>query len=502
MLSAGQLQDTIRYCQCLINCGQHHRATQHLKESHHLSACPSLRYLLATCYAEQKAWEEVLELLRVPTGVSGQSTLDQNPPDSDMLGDVSSGIQVLMGRAHEALGNIADATSCYKQAVTTDVFCAEALERLYELHALTAEDEVKLLDTLLYKDQCHCTEEKQLVMYLYQSKCHHRQVTPDCTTSDPLYPLSASVDMLCSQAGHMLQSRRLDQCHAITSKVLLREPLHPHAVLLHVACCVSKGLAKELYSLGHELVQLCPSSELTWYTVGCYYLTTKKHIEARRYLVKTLTHSPHFSPAHIAFGTSFAQEGEHDQAIAAFSNAARYLQGSHVALLYLSREYFVSGSTTVAFSFLKNALAVSCNDPFVLYEAGVALAITGYTGYMAKAEHFFTQAIALLRSSDHHGTLSYWEPLYNSLGYVLRKQGKYGPALDAHMLALQVDPLQPLTCTCIAFVYLLLEEFQSCIQYCQRSLLLKREDQFTVEVMQLAVDQLTTCVLESGSSLS
>ena len=491
LLSSGELQDTVRYCSYLVTSGQHQRAARHLEESSHLNVSSTVRYLLATCHAEKKAWEEVIAALQQ---VGGARVDAEENKECQMIGDVTSAAQVLLGRAYEALGSISEAVHCYRQALMIDIFCVEALEQLYELQALSAEDEGSLLSAIS-KDQCS-VEEEQLVKYLYQSKLRHSQMKPDPKPSDPLYPLAASVDMRCGKADQMLHTRMVDQCYSVTNSVLLREPLHPHAVLLHVACCVSKGCSKELYSLSHDLVQTFPGTALAWYTVGCYYLATNKHVEARRYLVKALTFSPHFSPAHIAFGTTFAREGEHDQAIAAFSNAARCLQGSHLPLLYLGKEYFISGSTTIACSFLKNALKIASSDPLVLHEVGVVLASTGY---LTKAEKYFYQAIGLLRSCDPHCTSPFWEPLYNNLGHVLRKQGKYGPAMDAHMRALQVDPMQPLTFTAIAFVYLLQEEYQSALEFCQRSLLLKREDQFTVELMQLAVDSLASNALEPTS---
>ena len=88
--------------------------------------------------------------------------------ECQMIGDVTSAAQVLLGRAYEALGSISEAVHCYRQALMIDIFCVEALEQLYELQALSAEDEGSLLSAIS-KDQCS-VEEEQLVKYLYQSK--------------------------------------------------------------------------------------------------------------------------------------------------------------------------------------------------------------------------------------------------------------------------------------------------------------------------------------------
>lgn len=486
LLSSGEVDDTVRYCSYLIASGQHQRAARHLRDSAHLDHSAGIRYLLAVCLAESKAWDEVITLLQQHS--SQRKEADEESVTSQLLGNVESAAHVLQGTAYEALGSISDAVNCYRRALISDVFCVEALERVYALQALSAEEEKSFLSVLPYGKQCS-VEEEHMVKYLYQSKLHHEQLKFSPGPYDPLSPLAASVDVLCSRADHFLKSLKVEQCYAATSSLLLREPLHPHATLLHIACCVNKGSAKELYSLGHKLVHTLPGSPLAWYTVGCYYLSTNRHVEARRYLVKALTFSPLFSPAHVAFGTSFAMEGEHDQAIAAFSNAARCMPGSPLPLLCLGKEYFVSGSLTVACSFLKNSLALAPSDPVILQEVGVVLAITGYC---SKAEKYLSHAVAILRSVDPRGTLPIWEPISNNLGHVLRKQGKLKLALDAHNQALQVDPCQPNTLTAIAFVHLLQEEYDSAVEFCQRSLLLRREDQFTVEVMQIAVNQLAS----------
>ena len=475
--------------------GQHQRASRHLKASPYLERCAGIRYLLAVCLAENKAWDEVIALLKHRSSQESGKEGEEESVTSQLLGDVDSAAYVLQGTAYEALGSVSEAVNCYRQALISDVFCVEALERIYSLQPLSSGEEEALMAALPYGKQCS-VEEEHMVKYLYQTKLHHSHPSPDPSPRDPLFPLVASVDVQSSKADHLLKCLKVEQCYAATSSLLLREPLHHHTILLHVACCVTKGNCKELYSLGHSLVHTFPGSPLSWYTVACYYLATSRHVEARRYLVKALSFSPLFSPAHVAFGTSFALEGEHDQAIAAFSNAARCMQGSHLPLLCLGKEYFVSGSLTVACSFLKNSLALAPSDPVTLQEVGVVLASAGY---FSKAEKYFSQAVDVLRSVDPHGTLPTWEPVSNNLGHVLRKQGKFKLALDAHMRALQVDPCQPNTLTAIAFVYLLLEEYENAMEYCQRSLLLKRGDQFTVEVMQFAVNQLANVPLHPAS---
>lgn len=113
-------------------------------------------------------------------------------------------------------------------------------------------------------------------------------------------------------------------------------------------------------------------------------------LERRWLTVLFLTHSkavqtdPSFGPAWIAFGHAFAEEvgvsldrhacstlrffyssqGEHDQAMAAYSSAARLLPGSHLPQLYIGRAYASMNNYPMAERYL-NAAVKMCGE--ILY---------------------------------------------------------------------------------------------------------------------------------------
>lgn len=87
-------------------------------------------------------------------------------------------------------------------------------------------------------------------------------------------------------------------------------------------------LRSQLFLLAHELVDREPESVVSWYAVGLWYYASSRWEEARRYLGKALLIDNRFGPAWLSFAHSFALEGEHDQAITAYSTAQRHLQGS------------------------------------------------------------------------------------------------------------------------------------------------------------------------------
>ena len=397
---------------------------------------------------------------------------------------------MLKGNAHEKLGDLNSAVDCYKQALAKDVYCMEAMERLSAHRALDLEGEREVMDALPLKVQCDSLE-TEMVTYLYLHQLHHtggKAAALPAPQLPDLRPLANSVDVICSVAGSHFKNLNLHACFQLTSSLLERDPYHSHTLLLHVACCVQMNKFETLFSLGHMLVNSAPDSALSWYVVGCYYLTISKHQNARKYFTKAITLEPNFGHAHIAFGLSFAAEGEHDQAIAAFSSAARIMRGSHLPLLYLGKEYHVTGVVATSTRFMRRAFDLCPHDPCLLQEIGYVVASMGA---YSKAERYFRQAIAHLREVDCHLTLPAWEPVYNNLGHVLRKQGRLEEALNAHHNALQLQPSNSSTLTAIAFVHLLREDYELAVQYAHKSLKVKREDQFTLELLHTAMTEMS-----------
>jgi anaphase-promoting complex subunit 6 len=101
----------------------------------------------------------------------------------------------------------------------------------------------------------------------------------------------------------------------------------------HLCCLYELDEKNKLFLLSHNLADQQPDQPATWFGVGVYYLSINKISEARRYFSKASMMDPHFGPAWIGFAHSFAAEGEHEQAISAYTTAARLFQGySHLVL--------------------------------------------------------------------------------------------------------------------------------------------------------------------------
>jgi len=115
------------------------------------------------------------------------------------------------------------------------------------------------------------------------------------------------------------------------TRILRLDPFQISALPSHLCCLYELKEKNKLFLLSHNLADQQPDQPTTWFGVGVYYMAINKIAEARRYFSKSSMMDPHFGPAWIGFAHSFALEGEHEQAISAYTTAARLFQGYHLS---------------------------------------------------------------------------------------------------------------------------------------------------------------------------
>ena len=124
-------------------------------------------------------------------------------------------------------------------------------------------------------------------------------------------------------------NRRVLNLHflSLMKRILRLDPFQVAALPSHLCCLYELKEKNRLFLLAHNLADQQPDQPATWFGVGVYYLSINKVSEARRYFSKSSMMDPHFGPAWVGFAHSFAVEGEHEQAISAYTTAARLFQG-------------------------------------------------------------------------------------------------------------------------------------------------------------------------------
>lgn len=479
VLSSGELQDVFLLAQIFYASGQYQRASNLLQKNSQYQQSSLLCYLLAKCHAACKEWEVVLTILSY-INFEATKKVDRELLKLTEIDNVESSCLLLEGVAHENLGTIPKAIECFTAALKADVFCVEAFDHLTNKHYLTADEEQKIIESLPFNKQC-TRDEESVLLYLYQSKIKGCKQLSNTVLPEPCKQLENCSDVMCSLA----EKKSPRTSYSLTSKVLEQDQFNEDAILLHVAACVSQNKSTELYALGQRLVSNFPELPIAWYTVACYYFTISQYTDAAKYLEKVLSIDKMFPHGWLVYGLSFANRGEHDQAISAFSNAAHIMRGSHLPLLYLAREYFHTGVTAISVGFVKKALAMSPTDPIVLQEVGFILF---HAEKLPLAEAYFKNAIINLQTTDNSSS-PMWQTVYNNLGHVYRKQGKCKMALEMHKKALQIDPGHASTLADMAFVSLLMDNYEDAVTYSTQSLQIRRQDHLTLTILETAVKQ-------------
>ena len=143
---------------------------------------------------------------------------------------------------------------------------------------------------------------------------------------------------------------------------------------------------------------------------------------------------PRFVPSWIAFGHSFALEGESDQAITAYSTAARKFPQAGLPRLFIGMEQLVQGNRSLALLFLESAAEELESDPLCANERGVALFLSGQ---VTEAMHLFQQAIQTASETQHPA--SAWSAVHLNLGMAYRRLHRDDDARECFLRVIELD---------------------------------------------------------------
>jgi len=195
-------------------------------------------------------------------------------------------------------------------------------------------------------------------------------------------------------------------------------------------------LRSRLFLLAHELVENEPDDAVSWYAVGLWYFSGKRWEESRRFFGKAVLLDSRFGPAWLAFAHSYAFEGEHDQAITAYSTALRHFQGSHLPLLCIGMQHLGLANDVLALEYLGAARdACGGQDPLVLNELGV---VAVHEGKVEEAVELFQGALRLAKGVQ--GSPAAWTTTHLNLGHAWRKLGRLDQAQRSFRRVLELNP--------------------------------------------------------------
>ena len=446
--------------------GNYTRAQSFLVKHNLITHSPSCRYLAAHCQIKQSRFDEALSTLgeKDPTHlISSPSKVRRRlRPESstsrDHNGKNAKPDRLDSVQKHEASRKVEDADvkfeaamcylrgicyakqnafdrakECYKDAVRIDVQCFEAFDQLMKNSLMSPDEEWDFLESLDFDSirlagSPATQEAAQFVKMLYTIRLSKYKNPTDFTnareTLSTHYHLAENQDILIAKADLLFTQCRFRDALAMTSATLEADEYNFAVYPIHLACLYELNETNTLFLLSHRLADLHPEEPVTWLAVGVYYLSISKIAEARRYFSKASMMDPHFGPAWIGFAHTFAAEGEHDQAISAYSTAVRLFQGTHLPQLFLGMQNLQLNNMTIAQEYLNTAHDLCSTDPLVLNELGV---VFYHLDHLVPAIQLFSQALELAAKVDADPDA--WIATRANLGHAYRRQGNWEQAL-------------------------------------------------------------------------
>lgn len=385
------------------------------------------------------------------------------------------------------------AKDCYKTAVQIDVQCFEAFDALMANSLMSPEEEWKFLETLNFDtinvsgNASLSQEAAQFTKTLYTTRLS-KYTKPEefanaTETLSTHYNLGNNPDILLSKADLMFTLCRFRDALALTSSVLATDKYNFNILPIHIACLHELGETNTLFLLAHDLADSNPSEPCTWLAVGTYYLSIARIAEARRYFSKSSMMDPHFGPAWIGFAHTFAAEGEHDQAISAYSTAARLFQGTHLPQLFLGMQNLQLNNLSLSREYLKTAYDLCENDPLLLNEMGVV-----YYHELQMPEAISAFRRALIISEQNESDPESWLPTRINLAHALRRYGHLDEALTTFEEVLRHGVKDPGVFTAKGMVLLELGRSWEAVTVLHEALAVSPQDPMATDLLGRALE--------------
>lgn len=451
--------------------GNYTRAQAFLAKHDLITRNPSCRYLAAHCLIKQARYPDALDILgdrnpthlianaankRKPNPRASAASASHHEPSSLTTkgpgGDTSdrryeAAMCYLRGLCFAKQNAFDRAKECYKDAVLIDVQCFEAFRQLMQNSLMSPDEEWAFLESLDFDsvalpagggsgggagagevDASASQEAAEFTRMLYTTRLSKYRNPAEFTTAyDSLsthYQLASNPDLLLARADLLFTQCRYRDALDITEAILRDDKYNFAAYPLHLACLYELRLKNALFLVAHDLADTHPEEPTTWLAVGTYYFAIERIPEARRYFSKASTMDVHFGPAWIGFAHTFAAEGEHDQAISAYSTAARLFMGTHLPQVFLGMQNHALNNMALAEEFLRTAYGLCASDPLLLNELGV---VKFHQDQPRQAAAWFEKALQV--ASEIGSEPSAWLAARTNLAHAFRRMRLFARAL-------------------------------------------------------------------------
>lgn len=406
------------------------------------------RYLAAQCQVRLGKFYEALELTGEDhTRWTGGGTHSTKMPARDDGLKLGSSVCHLRGQIYLRLDEVAKAKESFMLALSLDVKNYDSFSALIDGNLLGADEQWDFVQALEFASQAGdepgAKDDFEWIRWMYTARLSKQTAAMAQRAAHARQSLlrqhkmlGASPDVLLSLAEALYAGLRYDDAYAVTSHIMKLDPSYTLSLPIHIACMYYlPRLRPALFLLAHQLTEADPESCEAWYAVGVWYASASRWAEARRYFSKSSLLDPRFAPSWIAFGHSFSLEGESDQAVTAYSTAARKFPFSGLPRLFIGMEHLLQGNKNLAVLFLESSAEELGDDPLCANERGVA-AFLG--GQIDEALGFFHAAIRAAEATQQPAGA--WVHVHLNLGLAYNRLHRNDEARTSLLRVIESDP--------------------------------------------------------------
>lgn len=386
------------------------------------------------------------------------------------------------------------AKECYKDAVRINVQCFEAFQQLMKNSLMAPDEEWQFLESLDFDaitvsgDPSVSQEASEFTKMLYTTQLskfrNPAAFKTACETLSTHYNLASNPDLLLARADLLYTQCRYKDALAITESVLHEDKYNFNMYPLHLACLYELRMKNVLFLISHDLADTHPEEPCTWLAVGIYYFAIDKIAEARRYFSKASMMDPHFGPAWIGFAHTFAAEGEHDQAISAYSTAARLFMGTHLPQVFLGMQNHALNNMTLADEFLKTAYGLCKRDPLLLNEMGI---VYYHQDRPQDAATLFIKALDIAEEIDAEPNA--WLSARTNLAHAYRRSRRHDEALEQFDEVLRQGGKDAAVFAAKGIIYMEQGKFDLAVEVLHQALAIHPQDPIATELLNKALDE-------------
>ncbi|KAG6058023.1 hypothetical protein E4U17_000577 [Claviceps sp. LM77 group G4] len=509
-------QDAFWLAQVHFATGNYTRAQAFLSKQDLVSRNPSCRYLAGHCLIKQCRYDEALAVLGernpthlIPNGVSnGETNKRKSQPrpsnrrredevDEEQAANrrFEAAMCFLRGICYAKQNAFDRAKECYKDAVRIDVRCFEAFQQLMKNSLLSPDEEWRFLESLDFDsitvasgDVSASQEAADFTKMLYTTRLSkYRNPVAFETAYDTLsthYQLATNPDLQLARADLLYTQCRYQDALHITNAILKEDNYNFSVYPVHLACLYELKMKNILFLVAHDLADSHPEEPCTWLAVGIYYFSIDRIAEARRYFSKASMMDTHFGPAWIGFAHTFAAEGEHDQAISAYSTAARLFMGTHLPQIFLGMQNHALNNMTLAEEFLKTAYGLCKTDPLLLNEMGI---VKYHQDRPKEAVQYFTAALDI--AEEINSEPSAWLSAKTNLAHAYRRLRHFNKALDLFDEVLRLGGKDAAIFSAKGLILMEQNRLEDAVAVLHQALAIHPQDSIATELLNRALEE-------------